>query len=185
VRQCIQIAILLPTSRQGIADRDRAECATPLGGTQLVALVSRDKIFERLASPCHTPWLMRRQRIEERARPGDRHLGLAVHDRCAERPANRKWKSGLDFDGKPRTPHSLSAGWGGRIRTSVWRNQNPLPYHLATPQCASRDLKRKAGSRQSRARDQRRNFTAVRAVDVGVMPRQGAATPRLTECDCR
>jgi hypothetical protein len=24
-------------------------------------------------------------------------------------------------------------GWGGRIRTSVWRNQNPLPYHLATP----------------------------------------------------
>jgi hypothetical protein len=27
-------------------------------------------------------------------------------------------------------------GWGGRIRTSVWRNQNPLPYHLATPQCA-------------------------------------------------
>src|SRR6476646_7166205 len=26
------------------------------------------------------------------------------------------------------------AGWGGRIRTSVWRNQNPLPYHLATPQ---------------------------------------------------
>jgi hypothetical protein len=26
-------------------------------------------------------------------------------------------------------------GWGGRIRTSEWRNQNPLPYHLATPQC--------------------------------------------------
>jgi hypothetical protein len=36
----------------------------------------------------------------------------------------------------PRTA-SLSAvlpGWGGRIRTSVWWNQNPLPYHLATPQ---------------------------------------------------
>jgi hypothetical protein len=29
-------------------------------------------------------------------------------------------------------------GWGGRIRTSVWRNQNPLPYRLATPQCAAR-----------------------------------------------
>ncbi|MEA2951832.1 MAG: hypothetical protein QOJ96_1352 [Alphaproteobacteria bacterium] len=28
------------------------------------------------------------------------------------------------------------AGWGGRIRTSGWRNQNPLPYHLATPQRA-------------------------------------------------
>ncbi len=30
--------------------------------------------------------------------------------------------------------NNLLAGWGGRIRTSVWRNQNPLPYHLATPQ---------------------------------------------------
>src|SRR3984957_5542647 len=29
-------------------------------------------------------------------------------------------------------------GWGGRIRTSGWRNQNPLPYHLATPQRAAR-----------------------------------------------
>lgn len=25
-------------------------------------------------------------------------------------------------------------GWGGWIRTNGWRNQNPLPYHLATPQ---------------------------------------------------
>jgi hypothetical protein len=30
-----------------------------------------------------------------------------------------------------------SIGWGGRIRTSVWRNQNPLPYRLATPQSAA------------------------------------------------
>ncbi len=28
----------------------------------------------------------------------------------------------------------LDTGWGGRIRTSAWRNQNPLPYRLATPQ---------------------------------------------------
>src|ERR1700722_10481483 len=27
-------------------------------------------------------------------------------------------------------------GWGAWIRTREWRNQNPLPYHLATPQCA-------------------------------------------------
>jgi hypothetical protein len=27
----------------------------------------------------------------------------------------------------------LKAGWGARIRTWEWRNQNPLPYHLATP----------------------------------------------------
>ena len=25
--------------------------------------------------------------------------------------------------------------WGRRIRTSGWRDQNPLPYHLAMPQC--------------------------------------------------
>ena len=29
------------------------------------------------------------------------------------------------------------AGWGGRDRTSEWRNQNPLPYRLATPQQAA------------------------------------------------
>ena len=28
---------------------------------------------------------------------------------------------------------TASAGWGARIRTWEWRNQNPLPYHLATP----------------------------------------------------
>src|SRR5580704_3215360 len=28
----------------------------------------------------------------------------------------------------------MQAGWGGRIRTSECRNQNPVPYHLATPQ---------------------------------------------------
>ena len=30
--------------------------------------------------------------------------------------------------------YSRDAGWGGRIRTCGWRDQNPLPYHLATPQ---------------------------------------------------
>ena len=28
-------------------------------------------------------------------------------------------------------------GWGGRDRTCAWRDQNPLPYHLATPQKVS------------------------------------------------
>ncbi len=27
-----------------------------------------------------------------------------------------------------------TVGWGGRIRTYVWQDQNPLPYHIATPQ---------------------------------------------------
>jgi hypothetical protein len=35
--------------------------------------------------------------------------------------------------------HSLKTveciyGWGGRIRTYGTRDQNPMPYHLATPQ---------------------------------------------------
>ena len=30
-----------------------------------------------------------------------------------------------------------AVGWGGRDRTSEWRNQNPLPYRLATPQPAA------------------------------------------------
>jgi hypothetical protein len=34
------------------------------------------------------------------------------------------------------TPETALPGWGGRIRTSAWRNQNPLPYRLATPQAA-------------------------------------------------
>ncbi len=27
----------------------------------------------------------------------------------------------------------MSSGWGGRIRTCESRDQNPLPYRLATP----------------------------------------------------
>src|SRR5580704_17003291 len=29
---------------------------------------------------------------------------------------------------------ATQAGWGAWIRTRGWRNQNPLPYHLASPQ---------------------------------------------------
>jgi hypothetical protein len=41
-------------------------------------------------------------------------------------------------DGKKGKDKNLSyinnlTGWGARIRTWEWRNQNPLPYHLATP----------------------------------------------------
>ncbi len=37
-------------------------------------------------------------------------------------------------DGRAAAVAFDGAGWGGRIRTCEWRNQNPLPYHLATPQ---------------------------------------------------
>ena len=35
---------------------------------------------------------------------------------------------------KPPKGGFFFIGWGGWIRTNGWRNQNPLPYHLATPQ---------------------------------------------------
>src|SRR5262245_3277192 len=42
---------------------------------------------------------------------------------------------------EPDMPHRdpvCLAGWGARIRTWECRNQNPVPYHLATPhQCRS------------------------------------------------
>lgn len=34
----------------------------------------------------------------------------------------------------------LDTGWGGRDRTYECRNQNPVPYHLATPQFYYKDL---------------------------------------------
>src|SRR5262249_17298858 len=45
----------------------------------------------------------------------------------------------------------LRLGWGARIRTWEWRNQNPLPYHLATPQGAP-DHTGGSGADQSAAR---------------------------------
>ena len=41
--------------------------------------------------------------------------------------------------------HPVKSGWGGRDRTSEWRNQNPLPYRLATPQQARKPCRQ--GSR--------------------------------------
>src|SRR5690606_15886885 len=40
----------------------------------------------------------------------------------------------LDRKGAALAVCHWTAGWGGRIRTCECRNQNPVPYHLATPQ---------------------------------------------------
>ncbi len=50
------------------------------------------------------------------------------------------------MSGPPET-----CGWGGRIRTSAWWNQNPLPYRLATPHYAFK----RADHSRDRARLQR------------------------------
>ena len=58
----------------------------------------------------------------------------------------RFWLRGEDLNLRPSgyepdelpdcsTPrYAEDCGWGGRIRTPEWRDQNPLPYRLATPQ---------------------------------------------------
>ena len=67
-------------------------------------------------------------------------------------------------------------GWGGRIRTSVWWNQNPLPYHLATPQYAVRE-----SGRMSLAADSFRQRRSIEGVEVF----QQAGTPIPVESDFR
>ncbi len=49
-------------------------------------------------------------------------------------PATKPRKLGHNLRRRRAVSNSENIGWGGRIRTSVWRNQNPLPYRLATPQ---------------------------------------------------
>src|SRR3954454_11655168 len=44
-------------------------------------------------------------------------------------PATPPRRRGEDSGGDGR-----GVGWGGRDRTYECRNQNPVPYHLATPQ---------------------------------------------------
>jgi hypothetical protein len=51
-----------------------------------------------------------------------------------EDPPNSPQKSPLFRRDALRAKTSALAGWGAWIRTREWRNQNPLPYHLATPQ---------------------------------------------------
>ena len=40
----------------------------------------------------------------------------------------------LPLDDIPAGTFFVAVGWAGRIRTPVWRDQNPLPYRLATAQ---------------------------------------------------
>src|SRR5690606_1986723 len=55
--------------------------------------------------------------------------------RCAPRKSLRK-----------RGPMGIWREWLGRQDSNLgWRDQNPLPYRLATPQCAAREIEGKGG----------------------------------------
>ncbi len=107
-------------------------------------------------------WRARGLHDEDIASPHVLHQ-LDIHLTIAEapdiRPPQRRLQMARDVDGQRGVPVSreqrerfvrrchlrirplssrASHGWGGRIRTSEWRDQNPLPYHLATPQSLSR-----------------------------------------------
>ncbi len=90
-----------------------------------------------------------------------------------------------------KTPETGLPGWGGRIRTSAWRNQNPLPYRLATPQCrflsqaaarGGRTLVRGRTSRNRCWRDKATiatSFSSVRTVDRTSFGPIGASLAKL------
>jgi hypothetical protein len=63
----------------------------------------------------------------------------------------------------------VGSGWGGRDRTSEWRNQNPLPYRLATPQQA--EPERARTMRPARpGSDNARSIEAVRPFQQAGIP---------------
>ena len=67
-------------------------------------------------------WLFRSENAQNRSPETDGQFAKARH-----------WRAFVRVSGTV-SPSAGLVGWGGRIRTSVWWNQNPLPYHLATPQ---------------------------------------------------
>ena len=82
----------------------------------------------------------------------ERRSRIATRRSCA--PLPKQNRHGFPNDGANSLPNApkwllkprqlcqqnqcFEYGWGGRDRTSEWRNQNPLPYRLATPQQATR-----------------------------------------------
>ena len=107
----------------------RAGAVEPVSAQNEPVSVSRPQKFRILKN--------RRRRLTPETGPKarkDRSLKVRESKKCAQRPRKR----GLSrADPESRRICGLY-GWGGRIRTSVWRNQNPLPYRLATPQSGLR-----------------------------------------------
>ena len=82
----------------------------------------------------------------------ERRSRIATRRSCA--PLPKQNRHGFPNDGANSLPNApkwllkprqlcqqnqcFEYGWGGRDRTSEWRNQNPLPYRLATPHQACR-----------------------------------------------
>ena len=90
----------------------------------------RSRLQQKSTTKC-PPRDFRRRLLRDTAHTSSLpQIGLA----CASR-TGAKWRQNRCRQ-KSKNNHvinSLHVGWGARTRTWEWRNQNPLPYHLATP----------------------------------------------------
>src|SRR5271170_2694121 len=78
---------------------------------------------------------LRRRLTPEKSRL-PQNLTEFQRQRLTERPLSF-WTCGDFVTSRRYSTEMTLAGWGAWIRTREWRNQNPLPYHLATPQCTA------------------------------------------------
>jgi hypothetical protein len=145
-----------------------------------VAAVIMTKPPSALCEPVSAPpkWKLKNgdQRPTPKARPARTEMAKIAGQRLGHANLTR---GNVADSHTPRnnTPETRPPGWGGRIRTSAWRNQNPLPYRLATPQCrflshaAARGGQTLVRGRTSRNRCWRdkatvaASFSSVRTVD--------------------
>ena len=130
LRRCVQG---IPTDYDGARPLIRVEPEQEIGEADYGALA----VAEGGASVITIEDFLRRRSQTGRREP------KAMSDRsAAELPRQKAARGSAWSDAPPlvRTSAKMQGihGWGGRIRTSGWRNQNPLPYHLATPQRAAR-----------------------------------------------
>ena len=148
-----------PTAVRPLAAQDRG--VEPVSAQNEPVCVSRRQKFRILKNRLRrlTP------EISPKARK-DRSLEVRKPKKCTQKPR----KCGLlCADSKCHEIFGL-CGWGGRIRTSAWRNQNPLPYRLATPQRALRGLNQPAGGRTIMVHGGARNLSSPFAREVKSVP---------------
>ena len=106
---------------------------------------AREKVNHETAAERFLRPLRRRSRLQSSLRQNVLHAVVGKARKLAPKWAHHN-------DNYYFNINLLDAGWGGRIRTSEWRNQNPLPYHLATPQYAVGNTLREPGRRFARRR---------------------------------
>ena len=106
--------------RHALLIRDAANCAPPI------------KIVSDLLSNQSRKLAFAPRRLAVRmANPGEAKSPLIC---SAEKEGRDKPRmSGSVFENRKLLPVRGLPGWGGRDRTSECWNQNPVPYHLATP----------------------------------------------------